>query len=115
MSHLIGYVELTGWDISSTFWVAKLQGLSALLSSVQILYCGFCLLIMDGFSSHAAYHSPCPSVTSHFGADQSGITSSGDSPLQHSEGVSVDFILASFLRFHNFFLNNQRHLFTAFW
>lgn len=53
----------------------------------------------------------CPSVTSHFGADQSGITSSGDSPLQHSEGVSVDFILASFLLFHNFCLNNQRQIY----
>lgn len=43
----------------------------------------------------------CSSVTGHFGADQPGITSSGDSPLERSEGISVDFIAASFLLFHN--------------
>lgn len=40
----------------------------------------------------------CPSVS---GAGQHGIASSGDFPLQHSEGVSVDFIVASFLLLHN--------------
>lgn len=43
----------------------------------------------------------CPSVTNRFRADQPGMTSSGDSPFEHSEGVSLDFIVASFLLFHN--------------
>lgn len=30
--------------------------------------------------------------------------------LQHSEGVSMDFVLASFLLFHNSSLSNKRHL-----